>query len=103
MIHFVKENDSVRDELAKSVEKLTYNTKYKLSSLQYNPQHFGNVTIELTNDRIVTRFIYDRGDIYQDRKEIGSEHWSDAQLIFSHTIMKNDLYELLLMAIENYI
>ena len=103
MIHFSGKDDSVRKELTEYITKLTINTKYNLTSLQYSPQHFGNVVIELTGDNFIVRFIYDRGDIYYNKRAINSEHWTDDQLAYNHSMPKKEVYELLLKAIEEFV
>ncbi|MDR1838469.1 MAG: hypothetical protein LBQ93_02635, partial [Treponema sp.] len=75
MMFFGEKDDGVRKELTKRITEITLNTKYNLISLQYNSQHFGNVVVELTNDNIIVRFIYDRGDIYRDKRIKNSEYW----------------------------
>ena len=103
MILFKENNEDVRKELTKRITELTLDTRYNLTSLQYYPQHFGNVVIELTSDNIIVRFICDRGDIYRNKRIINSEHWVDEELVYSHTISHNEIYELLFKAIDEFI
>ena len=103
MIWRSRKDDGVRKELEECITKLTLKTKYNLTSLQYFAQHFGNVVIELTGDNFIVRFIYDRGDIYCDKRAINSEHWIDNQLAYNHSMPKKENYELLLKAIEDVV
>jgi len=103
MIRPSGKDDGVRKELTERITKLTLNSKYNLTSLQYTPQHFGNVVVEIANDHFVVRFIYDRGDIYRDKRTIDSTHWIDDELVYNHSMPKKDVYELLLKAIEDFV
>lgn len=103
MIRIGEKDDGVRNELTKRIHRLTQNTKYNLTSLQYAPQHFGNVVVELTGENYIIRFICDRGDIYRNKRAIDSQHWIDEQLVYSHSMPHNEVYELLLKAIEEFI
>lgn len=76
---------------------------YKLSNLEIYPEHFGNVIVELSNDKLTLRFFQDRDDIYMDKKLSGSIHWSDQQLIVSHSENTGDGYNTLIKAIEQII
>ena len=102
MARFREKDDGVSNELTERITALTLNTKYNLTSLQYAPQHFGNVVIELNGNDFIVRFIYDRGDIYRDKKVIGSERWIDERLVYSHSVPCNGIYDLLLKAIEEF-
>ena len=103
MMFFGKKDDGVRKELTKRIIELTLNTKYNLISLQYNSQHFGNVVVELMSDNIIVRFIYDRGDIYRDKRIKNSEHWINEELVYDHTMSRNEIYGLLFKAIDEFI
>ena len=86
MINFKrKNNNGIRDELFKRINELISNNKYKLKLLHYDPLHFGNVIIELTNDKNIVRFIYDKGDIYNDMRAINSEKWIQERLVYTHS------------------
>jgi len=103
MMYFVKNDDDIYKKCLKYINELIRNTKYDLTSLQYTPSHFGNIVVELASDKIIVRFVYDRGDIYRDKRAVDSEHWSDEQLIYNHSMSCNENYELLFKAIDEFI
>ena len=103
MIGKIPKDEDAYMKLKNKVSALIQNTKYHLSLFQFNPNSFRGPQIELTDDRIVVRFFYDRGDIYRDKKTIDSDHWFDEQLVFSHQQKSPSIYDLLLSAIEDFI
>ncbi len=76
---------------------------YRLSNLEIYPEHFGNAVVELSNDKLTLRFFQDRDDIYMDKKLSGSTHWSDQQLIVSHSENTGCGYDTLIKAIKQVI
>ena len=103
VVFFGNRGDVSSHELTHRINMLILGTKYTLTSLQLSPQHFGNAVIELACDQFSTRFVYDRGDIYRDIKIRTVEQWTDQQLVYSHTIPHDEVYDLLIKAVEEYI
>lgn len=75
----------------------------KKLSLQYYPEHFGNIVVELISDIIILRFIYDRGDIYVEKRTIETKYLISSQVAYNHSIPHNEIYELLFKAIKEVI
>jgi len=94
---------NVCEELTEQITTLIRDTNYKLLSVEYDPLSFGNTSIELISDKLNIRFIYERGDIYRDKKMIGQNRWSAQELIYDHSMPHNETYELLIKAINEYI
>jgi len=103
MIFFRKKKDNVCEELTKQITALIRDTKYKLLSVEYDPLSFGNAAVELTSDNLNIRFVYDRGDIYRDKKITGQNRWSARELIYDHSMPCNETYELLIKAVDEYV
>ena len=103
MVYLGNKDDDSSNELTHQINMLILDTKYTLTSLQLSPQHFGNAVIELACDQVSIRFVYDRGDIYRDIKIRNAEQWTDQQLVYSHTIPLDEVYDLLINAVEEYI
>ena len=103
MIDNGKKDDGVRHALANQINELTHYSDYYISSFQYDPLHFGNVVVELTDDNFLARFTFDRGDIFCKKKLLESTQWIDDQLVYSHSTPCNEVYELLLKAIRDFL
>lgn len=91
------------EKLKNSLQSVTRNSTFILTSFQFDPHSIRGPVVELTNDKIVVRFIYDRGDIYRDKRVANTDQWIDELLVYNHSMPCNEIYELLLKAIKDYV
>jgi hypothetical protein len=106
-MRFQKNNRQIKnsneDVLKNKIISLLDGSGYSLDKFKLDSKCFGNIILEIIDKKDRTRFIYDRGDIYRNKKIHSSEHWLGEMLIFSHEEKDSETYGLLFRAIKNYI
>ena len=100
-------NNKVRDfeqeELTNIITDIINNSGYKLVNLKIDKLHFGNIIVELVNDKGYIRFVQDRGEIITANRAIGSKQWGREELVCGHNKNSNGKHSLLVSAIADMI
>ena len=88
-------SEQLREQLAAMLAQ----SVYEIKSLVIDDKHFGNVVLEIGNENREVRLIQDRGDIYVEKRAVGTLQWSDC-FFLSHNDADDRYYGLLLKAVE---
>ncbi|MDP4121341.1 MAG: hypothetical protein Q8876_09870 [Bacillota bacterium] len=86
--------------LRAQIELIVSNSDCLINKLEVDPDHFGNVIVELKSKPCILRFIQDRGDVYFEKESISSVIRTEQQLVFTHNESLGKDFETLLKAIE---
>lgn len=88
-------SEQLREQLAAMLAQ----SAYEIKSLVIDDKHFGNVVLEIGNENREVRLIQDRGDVYAEKRAVGTLQWSNC-LFLSHSDADDWYYGRLLEAVK---